>query len=88
MPIGKVCTNGRYIRKNRKKNYYSQKSKAKQEGLSQEKLAYIADVDRTYMTGIETGKRNVSVVVLAKIVKALDTDLASFFNDESFRDGK
>ncbi len=56
--------------------------------LSQEKLAYKAEVDRTYMTGIETGKRNVSVVVLAKIVKALDTDLASFFNDESFRDGK
>ena len=62
--------------------------KAKPVGLSQEKLAYIADVDRTYMTGIETGKRKVSVVVLAKIVKALDTDLAAFFNDESFRDGK
>lgn len=58
------------------------------EGLSQEKLAYKAEVDRTYMTGIETGKRNVSVVILAKIIKALDTDLASFFNDESFRDGK
>ena len=62
--------------------------KAKSDSLSQEKLAYIADVDRTYMTGIETGKRNVSIVVLEKIVKALDTDLASFFNDESFRDGK
>ena len=62
--------------------------KAKPVGLSQEKLAYIADVDRTYMTGIETGKRKVSVVVLAKILKALDTDLAAFFNDESFRDGK
>ncbi|MBK8348862.1 MAG: helix-turn-helix transcriptional regulator [Saprospiraceae bacterium] len=55
------------------------------DGLSQEKLAYKADVDRTYMTGIETGKRKVSVAVLEKIVKALDTDLASFFNDESFR---
>ncbi len=62
--------------------------KAKPVGLSRKKLAYIADVDRTYMTGIETGKRKVSVVVLAKIVKALDTDLAAFFNDESFRDGK
>ncbi len=58
------------------------------EGLSQEKLAYKADVDRTYMTGIETGKRKVSVFVLEKIVRALDTDLASFFNDESFRNGK
>ncbi|MFZ1559273.1 MAG: helix-turn-helix transcriptional regulator [Saprospiraceae bacterium] len=62
--------------------------KAKPEGLSQEKLAYKADVDRTYMTGIETGKRKVSVFVLEKIVRALDTDLASFFNDESFRYGK
>ena len=59
--------------------------KAKPVGLSRKKLAYIADVDRTYMTGIETGKRKVSVVVLAKIVKALDTDLAAFFNDESFK---
>ncbi len=59
--------------------------KAKPEGLSQEKLAYKADVDRTYMNGIETGKRRVSVVILSKIVKALDTDLATFFNDECFR---
>ncbi len=58
------------------------------EGLSQEKLAYKADVDRTYMTGIETGKRKVSVFVLEKIVRALDTDLTSFFNDEIFRDEK
>ena len=58
------------------------------EGLSQEKLALKADIDRSYITGIETGKRNISVVVLEKIVKALDTDLASFFNDDIFRDGK
>lgn len=58
------------------------------EELSQEKLALKADIDRSYITGIETGKRNISVVVLEKIVKALETDLASFFNDEMFRDGK
>jgi len=58
------------------------------EGLSQEKLAYKAEVDRTYMTGIETGKRNVSVFILDKIVKALDINLSIFFNDESFRDGE
>lgn len=58
------------------------------EGLSQEKLALKADIDRSYITGIETGKRNISVVVLEKIVKALDKDLASFFDDEIFRDGK
>ena len=56
----------------------------KLQNLSQEKLAYKADIDRTYMTGIETGRRKVSVVILDKIVKALDSDLATFFKDEKF----
>lgn len=58
------------------------------QGLSQEKLALISDVDRTYMTGIETGKRKISVLVLEKIVKALETDLATFFNHEMFKYGR
>jgi transcriptional regulator with XRE-family HTH domain len=39
--------------------------------LSQEKLAESADLDRTYISGIERGKRNVSIVNLAKIATAL-----------------
>ena len=31
--------------------------------LSQEKLANIADIDRTYLPDIENGKRNVSLAV-------------------------
>jgi transcriptional regulator with XRE-family HTH domain len=30
-------------------------------GVSQEKLAELADLDRTYIPGIEAGKRNVSL---------------------------
>ncbi len=60
----------------------------KEKFLSQEKLAYLAEIDRTYMTGIETGKRKISVIILDKIVKALGTDLSIFFNAESFKDGK
>jgi len=55
------------------------------EGLSQEKLAHKAEIDRTYMTDIELGKRKVSVEILEKIVKALDTDLTTFFNHEMFK---
>ena len=33
--------------------------------LSQEKLANIADIDRTYLPDIENGKRNVSLAVAA-----------------------
>ena len=51
----------------------------KQKYLSQEKLAYMAEIDRTYMTGIERGKRKISVFILDKIVKALDTNLSDFF---------
>lgn len=57
----------------------------KEKNISQEALANIAEVDRTYMTGVETGKRNVTVKILEKIIIALDTDLATFFNDKSFK---
>ena len=36
-------------------------------GLSQEKLALKAGVDRTYLAGIESGKRNVTIISLEKI---------------------
>lgn len=43
-----------------------------QQNLSQEKLAFIAGLDRTYISGIERGKRNVSLINLFKIAKSLN----------------
>ncbi|MGK0273281.1 helix-turn-helix domain-containing protein [Shewanella sp. GutDb-MelDb] len=40
--------------------------------LSQEQLALKADIDRTYISGIERGKRNVSIINLFKIAHALN----------------
>lgn len=40
-------------------------------GISQEKLAELADLDRTYISGIERGKRNVSLVNIVEIAHAL-----------------
>lgn len=57
----------------------------KAKDLSQEALANIAEVDRTYMTKVETGKRNVTVKILDKIIIALDTDFMTFFNDNRFK---
>lgn len=57
----------------------------KAKGLSQEALANIAEVDRTYMTKVETGKRNVTVKILEKIIIALNTDFMTFFNDKNFK---
>ncbi|NCO64652.1 MAG: helix-turn-helix transcriptional regulator [Flavobacteriia bacterium] len=50
-------------------------------GYSQEKLAEIADLDRTYIPGIENGKRNVSLVVIEKIAKAFNLTLSELLND-------
>lgn len=50
-------------------------------GLSQEKLALAADIDRTCIASVENGKRNISIVNLEKIVKALDCTFAIFFQD-------
>jgi transcriptional regulator with XRE-family HTH domain len=49
-------------------------------GWSQEKLAQKADLDRTYITGIETGKRNVSIVVIEKLGIALNEKIIEILN--------
>lgn len=45
-------------------------------GMSQEALAHKAGLDRTYITSVERGKRNISIVNLEKIANALDIDLS------------
>lgn len=47
--------------------------------LSQEKLALLSNLDRTYIASVEKGKRNISIVNLEKIIIALDTTLENFF---------
>ncbi|MCD7977780.1 MAG: helix-turn-helix domain-containing protein [Tannerellaceae bacterium] len=50
----------------------------KEKGLSQEQLALKADVDRSYMGGIERGERNVTFLTLVKIANTLGCDVAKF----------
>lgn len=42
-----------------------------QRGLTQEQLAFEAELDLTYVGGIERGRRNPSLSVLVRIAKAL-----------------
>jgi transcriptional regulator with XRE-family HTH domain len=42
-----------------------------QRGLTQEQLAHDAQLDLTYVGGIERGRRNPSVIVLARLADAL-----------------
>ncbi len=48
-------------------------------GLSQEKFAVRAGLDRTYYAGIERGERNPSVKQLAKIATALAVPIGALF---------
>lgn len=48
-------------------------------GLSQEKLALKADIDRTYLASVENGKRNISIINLEKLIVALNTTFENFF---------
>ena len=43
----------------------------KAQGLSQEAFAHACGLDRTYMSGIERGLRNVALVNIAVIAKTL-----------------
>lgn len=56
-----------------------------QKEYSIEYLANISNVDRTYISDIEKGKRNVSIQIMEKILIALDTDFIEFFNDKRFK---
>ena len=49
-------------------------------GISQEELADIAQLDRTYITSVECGRRNISIVNIEKLAKALTVSLSEFFD--------
>jgi transcriptional regulator with XRE-family HTH domain len=48
-------------------------------GFSQEAFADAADLDRTYIGGIERGTRNVSLINIERIAKALRVPLTELF---------
>ncbi|ANH68253.1 helix-turn-helix domain-containing protein [Mitsuaria sp. 7] len=45
-------------------------------GISQERLALEAQVDRSYVSHIETGKNNPAVLTLVKLAGAMDVSVA------------
>ena len=49
--------------------------------LSQESLALLADLDRTYIPSIEKGDRNVSLEVIQKLAKAFDMTISNLLNE-------
>lgn len=50
-------------------------------GLTQEQLAFEAKIDLTYVGGIERGKRNPSLLVMARIAQALSAPLTKLLSE-------
>ena len=49
--------------------------------ISQEKLALLAEVDRSYVGRVERGDNNVAVLTLARLAHALNVTVAKLMRD-------
>jgi DNA-binding XRE family transcriptional regulator len=49
-------------------------------GISQERLALLAEVDRSYVGRIERGDNNAAILTLARLASALDTTVAKLMH--------
>lgn len=60
---------------------YGQRVRALREdaGLSQAALAFAAELHPTYVSGVECGHRNVSLVNIRALARALSRPVADFF---------
>lgn len=51
-------------------------------GLSQEKLAEFTDVHRTYISGIERGRQNISLLTMKKLALALSVEMEALVSGD------
>jgi len=65
-----ILTFARNVRRTRQKK-----------GLTQEELAFEAEIDLTYMGGIERGKRNPTLLVMGRIAAALSVPLVKLLSE-------
>jgi len=54
-------------------------------GISQEELAFRADLHRTYVSGVERGIRNPTVVTIERLAKALEVEAPALLAAKSVR---
>jgi transcriptional regulator with XRE-family HTH domain len=59
-----------------------------EKNLTQEEVAWQAEIDRTFMNHVENGRWNVSIGTLEKICIGLDVSLKKFFDSDFFNSKK
>jgi transcriptional regulator with XRE-family HTH domain len=52
--------------------------------ISQEKLALLAEVDRSYVGRVERGDNNVAILTLTRIANALEISVAKLIQEANF----
>ncbi len=57
------------------------KTLRKERGLTQEELAELSGLDRTYISGIERGLRNVALRNIEALAQALGVSISELFED-------
>jgi transcriptional regulator with XRE-family HTH domain len=53
------------------------RQRRKARGWTQEQFAFEAEIDRSYVGGVERGQRNVTFTVLCRLCEALECDVAA-----------
>ena len=77
-----------FEQKNIKIEFGRQVRKLREErGLSQEQLADLCELDRTYVGGVERGERNVSLINIIRLSHGLEVEAKELFAPFSERDG-
>ena len=56
----------------------------KKKNISQEELAFRSNLDRTYISGLECGKRNPTLKILIKIAHSLDVSISKLLSNIDF----
>lgn len=79
---------GREYDQVRKQLAISIRSHRLRRGLSQEGLAFDADLDRTYVSQLERAKANPSLLVLCKLAMILQIDLVDLICESRPDDGQ
>ena len=52
--------------------------------LSQQQFSYETEMERTYISHIEKGRKNISLSTLEKVLNGLDVSVKDFFDSKVF----